>query len=156
MKKLNPEACEILRAEELPDELKIHEKSLPAKTVARRVGTEGMRSLFTAFKKLPGVRRGEGKRYSIPCCFSIILCAVLASCKGVRECTEFTENLSQPQLRALKSWRNKKTGKFTAPPATTFGRVAEAMEPVAFKVIKLRVFYTYTSCPAFGGNRSNW
>jgi len=135
MKKLNPEACEILRTEELPDELKIHEKSLPAKTVARRVGTEGMRSLFSAFKKLPDARRGEGKRYSIACCFSIILCSVLAGCKGVRECAEFANSLSQPQLRALKSWRNRKTKKFTAPTATTFWRVAEAMDPIAFEKV---------------------
>jgi len=135
MKKLNPDACEILRAEKLPDELKIHEKSLPAKTVARRVGTEGMRSLFTAFKKLPDSRRGEGKRYSIPCCFSIILCAVLAGCKGVRECAEFANSLSQPQLRALKSWRNKQNGKFMAPTATTLWRVAEAMDPIAFETV---------------------
>jgi hypothetical protein len=62
-------------------------------------------------------------------------CSVLAGCKGVRECAEFANSLSQPQLRALKSWRNKKTGKFTAPTANTFWRVAEAMDPIAFEKI---------------------
>lgn len=130
---LRPDAREILKAPELPEDLACYEKPLPPKRVAARLGVDGLHSLFLALQALPDVRRTQGRRYPIGCCLAILTCGVLAGCKGVRECAAMAETLPQKQLRALRAWRNRKTGKCVAPKFTTLWRVAAAVDPDLFE-----------------------
>lgn len=130
---LRPDARDILKAPELPEDLARHEKPLPPKRVAARLGVDALHSLFMALQALPDSRRTQGRRYPIGCCLAIITCGVLAGCKGVRECAELAATLPRKQLRALRAWRNPRTGKYTAPGFVTLWRVVDAVDPELFE-----------------------
>jgi hypothetical protein len=134
LKLLRADARELLRAEALPDDLRPFEKPLPRKRVAARLGFEGLRSLFTVLQRLRDTRRGQGKRYPLGCCLSIIACSVLAGCKGMRQCAEFAAALTQPQLDALRSWKNPKTGRYEAPKYVTLWRTASGIDAEEFEL----------------------
>ncbi len=133
LKQLRPDARELLNASQMPDEFRVHEKPLPHKAVGKRIDLDGMHTLFEIFKKLPDARRTQGRRHSQACCLAVLLCSVLAGCKGVRECAEFAKSLTQAQLRSLRAWRNRKTGKHLPPSAATLWRTAQAMDAEAFE-----------------------
>jgi len=133
LRPLRPDARDLLRAPELPSDLARSEKPLPCKQVATRLGFNGLRSLFMALQALPDRRRTQGQRYPLGCCLSIITCAVLAGCKGVRECAEFAATLTQTQMEALRSWRNPKTGTWEAPAFATLWRAASAVDAGQFE-----------------------
>ncbi len=130
---MRPDARDLLRAEPLPAALACSEKPLPPKQVAARLGFTGLRSLFTALQARPDPRRTNGRRYPLGCCLSVLACAVLAGCKGVRECAEFAASLSQSHLEALRSWRNPKTGRYEAPAFVTLWRVANIVDAERFE-----------------------
>jgi len=130
---LRPDAKELLSATELPAELAVFEKPLPAKRVAARLGFNGLRSLFTALTDLPDGRTYRGRRYPLGCSLAILTCATLAGCKGVGECAEFAATLTQSQLDALRAWRNPRTRRFQAPSASTLWRAANAVDDDLFE-----------------------
>ncbi|MDQ1247239.1 MAG: hypothetical protein QG597_1609 [Actinomycetota bacterium] len=130
---LRPDARDLLRAEQMPAELACSEKPLPPKQVAARLGFAGLRSLFTALQALPDRRRTNGRRYPLGCCLSGLACAVLAGCKGVRECAEFAASLSQTHLEALRAWRNPKTRRYQAPAYVTLWRTAASVDGELFE-----------------------
>jgi len=130
---LRPEARELLRADSLPVDLRAYEKALPGKRVAARLGCKGLRSLFTALHQINDPRGGQGKRYPLGCCLSILVCAVLAGCKGVRECAQFAANLTQLQLQVLRCWRHPRTGRYEAPKYNTLWRVARDIDAEQFE-----------------------
>lgn len=133
LRQLKVDAKEILCRPELPETLLEFEKPLPSKQVAARLGVDGLNSLFTVLREIPDVRRRQGLRYSMGCCLSILTCAILAGCKGLRECAEFAETLPQRQLKALRSWRNPKTRRYEAPNHSTLWRVATAVDTDLFE-----------------------
>ena len=63
----------------------------------------------------------------------MLACAVLAGCKGVRECAEFAESLSQTHLEALRAWRNPKTRRYKAPSYVTLWRTASRVDCELFE-----------------------
>ena len=128
MKPLQPDACQLLRAPQMPEDWRDFEKELPGKQVAARLGVTGLRSLFSVLQSLPDERRTNGRRYPLGCCLSIVVCAVLAGCEGMRECAEFAATLTQTQLRALRSWKNPKTGLYEAPRTTTLWRTTAGVD----------------------------
>lgn len=130
---LRADVRQLLRSPELPEDLAEFEKPLPPKRVAARLGFNGLRSLFMALQALPDPRRSQGRRYPLGCCLSILTCAILAGCKGLRECAEFADTLTQPQLEALRSWRNPKTDRYEAPVFTTLWRIADAVNSDLFE-----------------------
>jgi hypothetical protein len=133
MKALRPDARERLRAAELPDELRAFEKELPAKQVAVRLGADGLRSLFTVLRQLKDTRGTQGRRYPLACCLSIMVCAVMAGCKGLRECAEFAATLSQHQLASLRAWRSPRTEKCVPPCYTTLHRAICSVDATEFE-----------------------
>jgi len=133
MKSLRTEAREWLRAETMPGPWSCFEKRLPAKRVADRLGVNGLISLFNMFKNIPDWRRTNGRRYPLNCCLSILVCGHLAGCETLEQCVEFGATLTQPQLRALRSWRNPKTDLYEAPRKTTLWRVAAGMDAELFE-----------------------
>ena len=137
---LRKDAKELLKAPELPEELAEFETPLSAKRAAARLGAAELGSLFRALQELQDPRQTQGRRYPLSCCLAIITCGTLAGCSGVRECAEMAAGLTQPQLRSLRSWRNRKTGRYEAPGATTLWRVAEAVDPDLFEKTVLQWF----------------
>jgi len=75
-----------------------------------------------------GDRGLQGRRYSLACCLSLVVCAVLAGCKGLRECAQFAANLTQPQLEALRTWRNPRTKRHQAPKYGTLWRTVRGVD----------------------------
>ena len=128
MKALCRNAREILRSERLPEPLRPFEKDLPRKRVASRLGFKRLRSLFEMLQSVNDPRRTNGQRYPVGCCLSTVVCAVMAGCKGMRECAEFAATLTQPQLEALRSWKNPKTGRYEAPRYVTLWRVSALID----------------------------
>jgi hypothetical protein len=133
LKALHPKAREWLRAEQMPEPWRGSETALPGKRVAVRLGTNGLGTLFEKLQSIPDFRRTNGRRYPIGCCLSVVVCAFLAGCKTIEECAEFADGLTQPQLRALRSWRNPKTGRYEAPRATTLWRVTAGVDAELFE-----------------------
>jgi hypothetical protein len=133
VKPLRTDAQELLRAEVLPEELRACEKELPKKRVAARLGFKGLRSLFMVLQGIHDPRRGQGKRYPLGCCLAIVTCAVMAGCKGMRDCAEFAAGLTQKQRDALRAWKNPRTGKFEAPKYVTLWRTLSGIDAEEFE-----------------------
>jgi hypothetical protein len=112
---LHPQARELLRAEALPEPWRAFEKELPGKRVAARLGYKGLLSLFGALQQIDDPRGGQGKRYPLPYCLAIVVCAVLAGCRGLRECVQLGDNLTQKQRQAMGAWRDTRTGRYEVP-----------------------------------------
>lgn len=133
MKSLRPDARELLSADRLPAELRPFESELPAKQVAKRLGSGRLRSLFFVLADLEDTRRTNGRRYPLGSCLAIVVCGVMAGCKGMRECAEFGATLTQKQLESLRSWQNPKTGRYVAPQYTTLWRTVQAVDRDEFE-----------------------
>ncbi len=71
--------------------------------------------------------------HPLGCSLATLACATLAGCKGIEECAEFGATLTQPQLDALRAWRNNGTGRFQAPSASTLWRAANAGDDDLFE-----------------------
>jgi hypothetical protein len=78
-------------------------------------------------------RGGQGKRHPLGCCLSLVACAVLAGCKGLRECATFADALTQPQLAALRCWKSPRTGRYVAPKYSTLWRTVAGIDAVEFE-----------------------
>jgi hypothetical protein len=133
MKALHTKAREWLRAEEMPERWRRTERRLPGKRVAVRLGTGGLHSLFEHLQCIPEFRRTNGRRYPVGCCLSIVVCALLAGQKTIEQCAEFASALTQAQLRALRSWKNPKTGRYEWPRPTTLWRVTSGVDAELFE-----------------------
>lgn len=133
LKPLCEEAAEWLRAERMPEPWHSFQTPLPSRQVAVRLGFDRLRSLFMQLQSLPDSRRTNGRRYPLGCCLSIVICAQLAGCTGLRECAEFAATLTQTQLRALRSWKNPKTNRFEAPETTTLWRTVAMVDAELFE-----------------------
>jgi hypothetical protein len=133
LKPLRADARELLSGPVLPDEMRAFEKPLPGKRVAARLKLTGLRSLFTALHEIRDPRGSQGKRYALGCCLSLVACAVLAGCKGLRECGTFAAALTQPQLEALRCWKSPRTGRYVAPKYNTLWRTVSGIDPAEFE-----------------------
>lgn len=133
LKPLHPKACEWLCANQMPEPWNAHQKPLPPKRVADRLGLSGLQSLKRALREIPDWRRTNGRQYSVACCLSLLLCGYLAGCETLEQYEEFGATLTQPQLRALRSWKNPKTGRYEAPKKTTLWRIADGVDPELFE-----------------------
>lgn len=133
LKSLRPEALQWLRAETMPEPWRCFEKPLPPRRVADRLGVNGLFSLREALMGIPDWRRTNGRQYPLCCCLSVLLCGYLAGCETLEQYAEFAATLTQPQLRALRSWRNPKTNRYEAPKRTTLWRVAAGVDADLFE-----------------------
>lgn len=133
LKSLRTEARQWLRAETMPEPWSCFEKPLPTKRVADRLGVDGLLSLFEALHRLPDWRRTNGRQYPLGCCLSILMCGYLAGCKTLSEYEEFGASLTQPQLRALRSWKNPRTNRYEAPKKTTLWRIGAGVDAELFE-----------------------
>lgn len=133
MKTLNANAGRWLASETMPEPWDGFQKPLRSKRVADRLGAKGLGTLREELNAIPDWRRTNGRQYSLSCCLSILICGYLAGCESLDEYEEFGSSLTQPQLRALRSWRNPKTGLFQAPKKTTLWRIGAGVDVELFE-----------------------
>jgi hypothetical protein len=141
---LRPNACEVLRSEELPSPWREWEKSFdPGCTVP----VPKLRSLFDYFQAMPDPRSKYGRRYPIGCILSLAACAVAGGAKGYEAIADFAEHLTQAQRRALRCWKNRK-GHFTVPSVTTFSDLLNLLDNDALDRVVCTVLRELSGCDA--------
>jgi predicted transposase YbfD/YdcC len=129
LKTLQPDAFGLLCAEEFPENWRVHELEARWKSPVK---TEQSRSLWSAFARVPEFRRARGLRHSVPATLACGACAVLGGAEGIGEMAEMVSHLERRQLRALRCWRNPRTGKYEPPSESTLRRVFRGIDVERF------------------------
>lgn len=141
---LRPDACDLLRAETLPDPWQSWERSFHP---GCQVPMPQLRSLFDHFQAMPDPRATRGRRYPIGCVLSIAACAVLAGAQGYEAIADFAEHLTQPQRRSLRCWKTR-GGRYDAPRTSTFWNLLNRLDHQALDtVISTALKEREPSCP---------
>jgi hypothetical protein len=124
-----------LSAEELPAELQVVEDKVIPRSAA--TVTE-IRGLWELCREVPEWRKRKGRDYPLPCLLAIMVLATLSGIvRGQRDLAAFAAKLTQPQLRALRSYRGR-DGHYQYPKETTFQRVLAAVDAGSFQRILQR------------------
>jgi hypothetical protein len=122
---LNAHAAEWLRAETMPESLSAFERIAPPQN---RLGVSAMESLIDVFGHLPDARRGAGRRHRLDCVLASAAVGVLAGGRTLADLAAIASELTQPQLRALRAWHNRKSGRREPPSESTFQRALSAID----------------------------
>lgn len=113
-------AARILRAPELPESYRGAESDPPPRTDLKAAELSCLLDLFWV---LPDARRAQGRRHRVGCVLACAAAAVLAGARTYADLATVADQFSQGQLRAVRAWRNQKTGHYEPPSEATFWRV---------------------------------
>ena len=69
---------------------------------------------------MPDFRVASGRRHRLDTVLAIAAAAVLAGARTYADISAVADDLSQPQLRRLRAWYNRRTQRYQAPCETTF------------------------------------
>ena len=116
---LAPQAGAWLRADVLPKALAETERVPPPRN---RLEVSSLETLIDRFSQLPDPRRGAGRRHRLDCVLASAAVGVLAGGRTLADLAAIASDLTQPQLRALRAWHDKKTGRRVPPSESTFQR----------------------------------
>jgi hypothetical protein len=132
---LQPAACRLLSAGQLPAELQaVEDKVIPRSTAT----AAQMRDLWELCRAVPEWRGRKGRDYPLPCLLAIMVLAALCGVvRGQRDLAAFAAKLTQAQLRALRSYR-RRDGRYEHPKESTFQRVLAAVDASSFERILAR------------------
>jgi hypothetical protein len=98
-----------------------------------------LRGLYELCGEVPDWRRRKGRDYPLACLLAImVLAAICGIVRGQRDLAAFAAKLTQPQLRALRSYRKRGAKTYEFPKETTFQRVLAAVDAAALQSILLR------------------
>jgi len=134
LKELRKDAFDLLSADKLPEELQPFELEIPKKLALGKVKTKSFNNLFSLMNSVPEFRGAQGTRYNVGFCLSIVACGIMAGCKTLREMETFGESLTQPQLRALRCWKDPRKKRFIAPKHVTLWRVVAGIDADIFEL----------------------
>ena len=90
-----------------------------------------LRSLWECLHTVPDFRSKRGRRYPLATILAIAVAAKLAGYHGATAIGEFSQALTQHQLRALRAFYSRRLGRFTAPSTTAFVKVLSTLDPDA-------------------------
>jgi hypothetical protein len=135
VKLLRRDAAELLCAAELPAAWQKYEREL---SVRSPVKTEHSRSLWEAFAQIDDSRDVRGLRHPLAAVLACAACAVLAGAEGLAEIAEVVAGLEPRQLRALRCYRRKSTGRYEPPSESTLRRALSAIDPEQFDTVLAR------------------
>ena len=90
-----------------------------------------LRSLWECLHGVPDFRSTRGRRYPLATILAIAVAAKLAGYHGATAIGEFSQALTQHQLRALRAFYSPRLGRFTAPSTTAFVKVLTNLDPDA-------------------------
>lgn len=130
---LERNARETLAQKELPERLQKYELESPKILISKSFKSSTLESLLDAMKKIEDLRGSKGRRHNLASTLSLIVCATLAGAQGLSECAELIKNLRQPQLRALRVWRNRVTKKYIPPSHSALHRILSGVDPIEFE-----------------------
>jgi len=85
-------------------------------------------SLVEVFRAIPDFRVSSGRRHRLDTILAIAAAAVLAGARTYADISSVADDLSQPQLRRLRAWFNRRTERYQAPCETTFWLVLTRLD----------------------------
>jgi hypothetical protein len=132
LRPLRPDAAEILRRGRLPAALAEHEDDTSGPCPLR---AEALGSLLEVFQTLGDARRGHGLRHPQSFVLACATLGMLMGAGGYQAMADECQKLNQRQLRALGCRYDDKQKKYRPPSDTTFFRVINRVDPVAFDLI---------------------
>jgi len=109
-----------LSAETLPERYASAESQPAPKT---QLKARQLASLLEVFWALPDARRSQGRRHRVGCVLGCAAAGVMAGSRTYADLATVASQFNQGQLRALRAWRNPKTGRHEPPSEATFWRV---------------------------------
>jgi hypothetical protein len=132
LRPLRPDAAAILRRGRLPAALAEHEEDTSGPCPLR---AEALGSLLEVFQTLGDQRRGHGLRHPQSFVLACATVGMLMGAGGYQAMADECQKLTQRQLLALGCRYDDKTKKYRPPSDTTFFRVINRVDPVAFDLI---------------------
>ena len=92
-----------------------------------------MAQLREQLGRLPEPRGGRRQLHPLPTLLTIALAATLAGARGYLAISEYAARLTQPQLKRLRAYFDRRQQRFVAPSEPTFRRVLQQVDPVALE-----------------------
>ncbi len=132
VKLLRRDAKELLVADQWPVAWQEYERAV---AVRSPVKTEHSRSLWDAFAQISEFRQTRGIRHPLPSVLACAACGVLAGAEGIAEMAEIVAGMEQRQLRALRCYRRRATGRYEAPSESTLRRVLSGVDSERFDTV---------------------
>lgn len=129
LRPLRPDAAAILRRGRLPADLAGHEEDISGPCPLR---AEALGSLLEVFQTLGEFRRGHGLRHPQTFVLACATVGMLMGAGGYQAMEDQCQKLNQRQLRALGCRYDERRKKYQPPSDTTFFRVINRVDPVAF------------------------
>jgi len=115
----------VLAAQGLPEAYLSWESQPPPQSDLK---CDQLQSLIDVFAAIPDRRRRSGRRHRLDTVLAIAAAAVLAGARTFADISAVAEDLTQPQLRRLRAWYNRKIGRYQAPCETTFWLVLTQLD----------------------------
>ena len=131
MRTLHPKARKWLSHDRMPERYERHED--PAKHCPYTA--KDFRSLREHFVGLSDIRRSKGRRHQLATVLCICALGTLCGARGTRAIADFASYLNQTQLRLLRCYRNKHTGKYQAPSEPTIRRMLKNVPAAEFDAV---------------------
>ena len=88
-----------------------------------------LRSVWECLHGVPDFRSTRGRRYPLATIVTIAVAAKPAGYRGATAIGEFSQGLTQHQLRALRAFYSPRLKRFTAPSTTAFVKVLTRLDP---------------------------
>jgi hypothetical protein len=122
---LHPQAARWLKQETMPPTLGRCERVLPSRN---HLEVPAIESLINVFAQLPDARRRAGRRHRMDCVLAVAAIGILAGGRTLADIAAIAQDLTQPQLRAVRAWQNKKTSRRESPSESTFQRALSLID----------------------------
>jgi hypothetical protein len=118
----------VLAAASLPEAYAAWEAQPPPQSA---LPCEQLQCLGDVFREVPDFRTRSGRRHRLDTLLAIAAAAVLAGARTYADISGVADDLSQPQLRRLRAWYNRKTQRYQPPCETTFWLVLTGLDAAA-------------------------
>lgn len=132
LRPLRPDAAAILRRGRMPAELAEQEDDTSGPCPLR---AEALGALLEVFQALGDPRRGHGLRHPQAFVLACATVGMLMGAGGYQAMADECQKLTQRQLRALGCRYDEKKKRYRPPSDTTFFRVINRVDPVAFDLL---------------------
>jgi len=132
VKLVRADGREQLCAAELPGPWQRYERELPTRSPVK---TEHSRSLWQSFAQIPEFRHTRGIRHPLPSVLACATCGVLAGAESIGQIAEVVAGLEQRQLRALRCYFRRRTGRYEPPSESTLRRALSGIDAERFDTV---------------------
>ena len=135
VKALVKNAPKKLRADQLPADWAVVESQVKPRCTAK---SADLKALTDHLARIPDYRSKHSLGFPLAGMLTLIAVAVFCGVvRGKKDLAAFAQTLSEPQLRALRFRRDKKTGRGRRPGVTTFFRILNEVDEAALELALL-------------------